>query len=259
MWHHEIHKHLLLRLPIRFPEEKNLRARIVTIVEELQKWQPKKESLFDDDGLPEHAIKKKQRQMERELDEAIFDLYELTLAERDLVRDMCTYGIDLFYNAQKSQAVKPVDLSHWPLRCGTVRELPMVASGLSPYLIGFLNSWNQQLAPEGEFNWRVVRPVGPTSLLAVCFSTQVRGAKAMPTQQKDEDAWNQALTRIDQNALTPNGGRRIFIDGLIRSVSERHITIIKRDERRLWTASAGREDAEATLHQAIRLQELRRQ
>lgn len=256
-WHHEVQLQALQTLPVQFPSDLRLRTRIGRIVGRLREWEPQEQTLFID-GFSRHAIAKQQKEMETELDEAIYDLYDLTPAERDLVRDMCTYGIDLFYNAQKSHAVETIDFSHWPLRCGTVCEIPKEATGLSPYLLGFLDLWNQQLAPEGEFNWRIIRPVGPASLLAACFTTQVRGAKSTLGQRGDEDAWNQALARIDANALTPHGSRRIFIDGLIRSVSDRHITIIKRNERRLWTASAGREDAEAALNQAIRMQELRR-
>jgi len=255
-WHHEVKLQALRTLPVRFPSDLRLRARICKVVGRLRDWQPQEQSLFVD-GPSRASIAKQRAEMEAELDEAIFDLYELTPAERDLVRDMCAYGIDLFYNAQKSHAVKAVDFSYWLLRSGTVREIPKGTSGLSPYLLGFLNSWNQQLAPEGEFHWRIIRPVGSASLLAACFTTQVRGAKSPPAQQRDEDAWSQALARIDANALTPHGSRRIFIDGLIRSVSDREIMIVKRNERGLWTASAGREDAEATLNQAIRMQELR--
>lgn len=257
MWHHEIKLHSLRTIPVCWPREIKLRKRLVAIVEKMRAWQPIEQTLFTD-GLSTDEIVKQQVEMESELDEAVFDLYELMPAERDLVRDMCTYGIDLFYNAQKSLAVHALDFSKWTLRCGTAREIPKEMSGLSPYLYGFLASWNQQLAPECEFNWRVVRPSDRTSLLALCFSIQKRGAKSAPQEYGDDQAWNEALACIDENALTPHGSRRIFIDGLIRSVSDQQITIIKRDERRLWTASAGREDAEATLLQAIRLQELRR-
>jgi hypothetical protein len=42
---------------------------------------------------------------------------------------------------------------------------------------------------------------------------------------------------------------------MIRVVSDTQIIIIKRNEMRLWTRSMAREDAEATLLQAIHLQE----
>jgi hypothetical protein len=50
--------------------------------------------------------------------------------------------------------------------------------------------------------------------------------------------------------------RKVYVDGMIRVVSDTDIIIIKRNERRLWTRSLAREDAEATLLQAMRLQEI---
>ena len=46
--------------------------------------------------------------LERELEDAVFDLYQLNTAERDLVREMCTVGLDLFYRNQRSEAVNEV-------------------------------------------------------------------------------------------------------------------------------------------------------
>jgi hypothetical protein len=39
----------------------------------------------------------------------------------------------------------------------------------------------------------------------------------------------------------------VYVDGLIRVVSDENIVIIKKNERRLWTRSAARDDAEATM------------
>jgi len=49
------------------------------------------------------------RELEEKLDEAILDLYQLTHAERDLIRDKCTIGLDLFLsNGQKGKALGKV-------------------------------------------------------------------------------------------------------------------------------------------------------
>jgi hypothetical protein len=42
---------------------------------------------------------------------------------------------------------------------------------------------------------------------------------------------------------------------MIRAVTEHDIIVIKRNERRLWTRTAAREDAEATLFQVIKKQQ----
>jgi hypothetical protein len=48
---------------------------------------------------------------------------------------------------------------------------------------------------------------------------------------------------------------RVFIDGVVRIAGETEIIVIKRNERRLWTASMAREDAEATIKQAMEWQQ----
>jgi hypothetical protein len=63
------------------------------------------------------------------------------------------------------------------------------------------------------------------------------------------------LRKLDDASIQHDGSRRIFIDGVVRIVSETEVIVIKRNERRLWTASMGREDAEATIKQAMELQE----
>ncbi|HYT44580.1 MAG TPA: hypothetical protein VEP90_19775, partial [Methylomirabilota bacterium] len=57
------------------------------------------------------------------------------------------------------------------------------------------------------------------------------------------------------DALRMPVNQRIYIDSMVRVVTDTEIYIIKRDERRLWTRSMAREDAEATLLQAMYLQE----
>ena len=49
--------------------------------------------------------------------------------------------------------------------------------------------------------------------------------------------------------------RRIYVDSMIRVVTNTEIYIIKRDEHRLWTRSVACEDAEGTLVRTMHLQE----
>jgi hypothetical protein len=54
--------------------------------------------------------------------------------------------------------------------------------------------------------------------------------------------------------MVPFGSQSIYIDGVVRAVSDEQIIIVKRNENRLWTRSIAREDAEATLVQAMNRQ-----
>jgi hypothetical protein len=55
------------------------------------------------------------------------------------------------------------------------------------------------------------------------------------------------LAKLDQSSLMPANSSRLFVDSFVRYVSESEILFIKRNERRFWTSTAAREDAESAL------------
>ena len=254
-WHYKVHLNELLGLPVRFPQDRQLRAALVEVVDQLRN-QPKPDySLFSPRSYTTEQIAADTVRLEQQLDELIFDLYELNEAERDLVRDMCDYGLPFFYDPIKSVAARPVSrFQTYPQ--GTAHNLPgnrQAERSLEGYLYAFLQMWNRELEPKGEFRWRVIRRQRG-SMLAVVFSTQEKGETLpdIPTDQQGD--WDRILQQCSA-ALHTLVSRSIYIDGMVRAVSDTDIIIIKRDEQRLWTRSMAREDAEATLLQAINLQE----
>ena len=92
-------------------------------------------------------------------------------------------------------------------------------------------------------------------MLAVVFSTQQKDVALHRVSGSDIDEWAKVLNRLQNDLLIPYESNRVYIDGMIRAVTDTDIIIIKRNESRLWTRSMAREDAEATLLQAINLQE----
>jgi hypothetical protein len=249
-WHHEIHLEEVLDLPIRFPNDPDLREKIVQIVDKLRKWIPDAYSLWENLSDQKSQLTK----LERELDEAIFDLYELIEPERDLIRDMCEFGLDFFYKHKESDAVKFV--TGCPLNpIGVANNLPTnrrEERGLEGYLYAFLQLWNRELEPEGELYWRIIRPPN-VPMLAVIFTTQEKGDALPAISSTDEEEWVNVLKRCDAALLQPVS-RSIYIDGMVRAVTDTEIFILKRNERRLWTRSTAREDAEAMLLQALNMQ-----
>lgn len=257
MWHDELHLHSAGKIPVTFSKDLEHRKRIVGIVSELQKIQPSQTSDLGDldfvDKFGGEARTSKINRLEAELDEAIFDLYELNEADRDLVRDMCRYGLDFFYRRDKSIAVKPVSIpqpSH-----GLNKDLPVDrAEGLCGYLQVFLSQWNADLEPDGELAWEVIEgPIG-SSVIAVVFFTIEKGAARSPVEKFCPHGWSDVLTRISKQSLVPAGSSQsIYTDTFVRAVSEHEILIIKRNEARHWTRSMAREDADATVARAMRL------
>ncbi len=254
VWHTEIHLWQLEQLPIRFPDNAELHNRITVIVDKLRNWDTKPLDLLTHQSQPNQA--ETVESLERQLDEAIFDLYELNEAERDLVLDMCETGLEFFYRHSNSNAVKSLELCPQSEQ-GFITDLPQqrdTEKGLEGYLYAFLAMWQDYLEPDGIFRWQIIRP-NNNPMVAVVFTTQPK-YDGLPSPLNDEAAWSDLKQIIESNRQELSS--RIYIDGLVRLVTDDEIIIIKRNERRLWTRSQAREDAEATILQAMHIQEINR-
>lgn len=250
IYHYEILQTELMSLPVRFPQKLDLRNRIIEVVDKLLAWQYDDFAIhFDSEQSSELAF------LERQLDESIYELYGLSQSERDLVEDMCGIGMQLLYRTTSKKALSQIDL-HLPSRQGSINDLVAFTSdevSLQNYLYAFLQVWNRELEPSGEFSWQVVRPSN-VPMIAIIFKTQEKRQSVPPEDINDLLSWNTVLQKCAE-ALRQPISRSIYIDGIIRVVTDTEIYIVKRDERRLWTRSMAREDAEATRLQAIHLQE----
>ncbi len=249
LWHDQLHLETVGDMPIRFPNTSRLRNRIAGIVEELQRLDLQPEGL----ELAGMVAQRRLPELEHRLDDAIFDLYELNPAERDLVREMCSVGLDLFYRHQTSAAASEVIRPQCSL--GRLADVAESETDLSVYLRTFLEIWNDDLAPDGEFIWRVLSPPSRAPLLAVSFTTHYRNGPLPQTPDTDAEAWRGLLARLEKDTHIPAGSSRIFTDTFIRHVSEHEILLIKRNEQRFWTRTAAREDAEAAFVKLANLQE----
>jgi hypothetical protein len=90
-------------------------------------------------------------------------------------------------------------------------------------------------------------------MLALLFTTEIKGDMLSEVETSDEEEWANLLG-VCEKVLRQPVSRRVYIDGIVRAVTDTNIIIIKRNERRLWSKSMAYEDAEATLLQAIQLQ-----
>ena len=249
-WHDEIHLEDVAQMPICLPKDVNLRDRIVRIVDELQHLDKQSDNV----GLFQNSATSDLRGLEEDLDEAIFDLYELTAAERDLIRDKCSVGLDLFYRHHRGESLKEVIRP--AQNFGTSSDLSQTEDGLSEYLRTFLEVWDAELAPDGEFAWSVMSSPSRAPLLAVRFTTRFKKDRhATVSQDHDPAAWSGVLADLQRHSLVYADTSRIFIDTFFRYVSDREILFIKRNERRFWTRSAARDDAESALTHLMNLED----
>lgn len=239
LWHDEIHLENVGGMPIRFPTNADLRDRIVRIVKELQNIDLNPQGM----ALGGTALQGRVPKLERELDAAVFDLYQFDAAERDLVHELCTIGLDLFYQNQNSKAVSEVARPNRSV--GTLTDVSNAKAGLPAYLRVFLESWKRELGTDGELVWRVHLPPSQAPLLAVSFAIHDKDAPLPKDGDKEE--WHNVLAKLEGSSRIPVGGSRLFVDTFFRHVGDQELLFVKRNEQRFWSRTAAREDAESTL------------
>ncbi|MCB1191772.1 MAG: N-6 DNA methylase [Leptospiraceae bacterium] len=244
-WHHALHIEEIIDLPIQFPEDKKLKQRIIQIVDQLRNIE---EDSFFNESSNSNTITK----LEAELDEAVFELYNLNQNEIDLIKETCDIKLDLLYNNLKSKAIKKLK---WD--CDTVyglqKDLEFIKekSEIKDYLLNFLGVWNQKLSTKGEIMWQILFPEN-SPLIGFLFYPHEKNKPILKldTSQKE---WKQILQELSEKFLIQNTAH-IYTDGSLRIISDQYILILKRNERRLWTKNTALEDAEAILVQAIHKQ-----
>lgn len=262
LWHDEVKKDVLYSIPIRLPanDDDALRRKIVEAVDALRELPIESDGkLFQGAGLPKLKRDRLVREFEARLDDAVYRLFELTDAERERVEDFRDLDLDFFYRGMHSKAVRPLG---WPGdvpqlgRLQTLAQASATGSELCQYVATFVELWEPQLRDQdGRLRWRVVRPSDVSSMIAVMFETESVHDPLPDPSRTDTEEWKHLLIEIDKNARAPTKSKRVYIDGLIRIVTDSEILIIKRNEHRLWTRSAARDDAEAAMVLAIKLSE----
>ena len=232
LWHHEAHLDELLQLPVVLDDRHPVTKRIIRVVDELRNYQPQVKDLNNPDGVPKATIERKRRNWERQLDEAVFDLYNLTDEQRDLIRDCCDVTLPFLYQPLDSVGAEPVvDKSRGDL------------VWIEQYAEIFAKRWAPYL-PDGQ-EMRADLHVGAhDNMVAIEFYPADQGDAWDLTPRTD---WQHVLDQLAETLPQPMGTSQIVLDGLVYLVSDDAIIIVKRNLKRLWTRSLAREDANSTL------------
>jgi hypothetical protein len=232
LWHHEIHlDDELLQLPVVIGKSNSATNKIISVVDKLRGYQPQRQDVLHPTGVSEKEIEAKRRKWEAELDEAVFALYGLNEEQKDLIRDCCEVTLPFFY--------KPFD---------SIGTMLAVEGGdltwIEKYVHVFCRRWNAYLGDDEEMRAEI--HVGAHgNMIAVEFFPADKGD---PWDLHPKvDSWGHILEELGNNLPQPMGTSRIVLDGLVHVVSKNGIIIIKRNEKRFWTRSLAREDAEAML------------
>jgi hypothetical protein len=231
LWNHKILFDELLQLPVLLDTNHPISNIIIDIVDKLRNYNPQLKDIIHPDGVPLQEIEAQRRKWEAELDEAVFELYGLFEEQKDLVRDCCEVTLPFFYQPYDSigtmSAVKKGDFS-W----------------LETYARIFARRWNTYLDSETEMRAEV-HLGAHENMLAVEFFPS---SSSDPWQLEPKtDTWSYILEEISTVFPQPMGTSQIMLDGIVHAVTDNSIIVIKRNEKRFWTRSLAREDADATL------------
>lgn len=248
LWHDKFNSGDFLNLPMRvgtFRDDRTVRIR--KAVEQLGSVTGAE---LDLEGDRESVPPKPVSVILKELDRAIYELFELTPAECDLIDDFVHFTFPLVGRSRAWLMPEQVALDS----ARTYGEAADVGRThpLAPYLRTFLAAWNRELGDKGQLSWRLIDSVR-TQLIAAVFETVPHGSviEAGP----DGDDWQEVLDRLSTSLQVPISSA-FFTEGVVRAVSDTAIVVIKRSDRRLWTASSAREDVDATFVQAMSLRGL---
>ncbi|MDQ1350314.1 MAG: hypothetical protein QG657_615, partial [Acidobacteriota bacterium] len=163
--------------------------------------------------------------------DAVFELYSLNAEQIDLVRDLCDVTLPFYYTPFESIGARPaIEKNDF--------------SWVDKYVYTFCRRWNAYLEDDEEMRAEI--HIGAHgNMIAVEFFPSDKGDpwNLEPT----DDSWSYILEKIGEALPQSMGASQIVLDGLVHVVSDTGIIIIKRNEKRFWTRSSAREDADATI------------
>lgn len=220
-WMQEIHMEEILNFPIPKLSESQM-ANLSQLVDEILSTQEKIDATISNLDSKSHL-----KELEIRLDDLVYDAYELTDFERNLVKDRCLFEIDYFYHKEKGLANQPTDIEF-----------------MDRYTDSFKKYWSKSLEVDEYFESQIMYSKDQ-SMLGVLFHLR--------SKQNHEAVENRAKPTLEgfEALLKTEISRNFYADGLLRRVSEDTIFIVKRNLKGHWTQSEAFADAEATLLQAM--------
>lgn len=231
LWNHKILLDELLKLPIPQEIDSKKAEPVISIVNKLRNYQLLEKDILNPDGVSKEEIEAQRREWEAELDEAVYDLYGFTEEQRELIRDCCEVTLPFFYQPYKS-----------------VGNMPAIEEGDTSWIQNYAEIFARRWQPyldEDEVMRADVHLGASGNMLAFEFYPADIGDEWDLTPKNKK--WDYILDEIGKALPKPMGTSQIILDGVVHTISDDSIIIIKRNEKRFWTRSLAREDAGTTL------------
>jgi hypothetical protein len=165
----------------------------------------------------------------------IFDFCQLTLWERQLVHDTIGYGIDFFYWSKRKQR-KPGEAS---------AVMPPDAKMLREYAEAFVETATALLRYEGKtLDASVYRDGEPLSIVAFRLSAidKPQGVQVI----ESSNALKETLKHLDR-LLLDQRAPSVYTRRHVRVYDGPELYLVRPSERRFWSQSQGRIDADSAV------------
>ena len=218
------------RMPFLVPDEKDPRLlKIVAYSDQIVAFLQKR------DVLDEAKHQRNIQQREDAIAELVFDIYDLTPAERQLVRDTVDYGIGFFYWSKRKRR-KP--------RGAKAVQHPDTEV-LKSYADTFVKTVKPLLRYQGQtLNALVYQDGAPLSVVAFEL---VNLADAQETQiLESEGALRDVLRRLDR-LLLERRTDALYMRRHVRVYDGAWLYLVRPSERRFWTCSQALADADSVI------------
>ncbi|MDR8389887.1 SAM-dependent methyltransferase [Aliifodinibius sp. S!AR15-10] len=191
-------------------------------------------SLYDEVVTEKENIMKTENQIqviEENINQVIFDIFDISKEEEYLVEDMVEYSLDLFLNGETSRALKPNNKSdtqdYLKVVCNNINEL--------------LSNNQEEIRATGKiFN---LPKSFPLSLVSVVFdknsndkTNRIKGA-----EYKQETS--EILKEIEEYTYE-KFSESIFFRKIVKYESGNAVYLIKPNEKRFWSKSQALNDAD---------------
>lgn len=237
-WMQEIHLNEILKFPMPIPDKSNCQL-VRNIVKKLSEKSQKiifqareiNPMLDEKEILPLILNNKTIIDLQNELDELVFDFYQLTRFERNLIKDRCNYDIDYYYKGTKSLGNQPIRDKRF----------------LDEYIQTFKNFWQRKLDENESLKHTIITSKDQSM---ICIAFQLVSDGAYPNNLNNEID----LGEFDK-LLTKKVSRNVFAEGLLRRVSNDQITVIKRNRKSNWSKTEAKIDADASFLEVLKTPE----
>ena len=248
VWFDSITSEDVLQVPVRLGEQNDPNVvAICNLVDEIRAWRP-----TDILGGDEHTVP---TQLLDELDKHVTELFDLLPAEVDLIEDWKRFSLD-FDSAGSVPVSSPADWIGSSQADSYNVDTARVPYPISRYVQVFVDRWNRELGGAATLRWEIIGSRTSPTIAAVFRAVETSpqlDSQAFDSGLAELEEWLATLSRLGDN-MPSDVGRSIATEGIVRVVGSDYFVIVKRNENRLWSASAAREDFEATLLSAMRLE-----